>query len=258
MLYVLLSFNSSPKSMLQLWFLELNPQHPGCAPGIQPVVVIFKSVPQLLHTPTSSVLSVVPPITEVNLNCTSNNQLQLPCVKHRHKSGVNHLKNPSQCLHSCICTKTVSNLMYLSLQYVTEVLLGLGFTSWVKLWLCLPRRSLWPVPLSAAPPLSLPSTWPFALYNPSCSSQSPGGGSRLTLAPARSPGNTQINDFYASSGLSCTCVHTHLAKDLLIDSEGEIQNVGDVIVFHPLKRLVELLIQILQIRQVCRAGQHTD
>lgn len=50
--------------------------------------------------------------------------------------------------------------------------------------------------------------------------------------------------------------HTHtpnadLAKDFFIDGEGEVQDVSNVVVFHPLQRLVKLLIQILQIRQVC-------
>lgn len=49
-----------------------------------------------------------------------------------------------------------------------------------------------------------------------------------------------------------------LAKDLLIDSEGEVQDVSDVVIFHPLQRLVELLVQILQIRQVCWPEEHTE
>lgn len=56
-------------------------------------------------------------------------------------------------------------------------------------------------------------------------------------------------------------IHTHtqadLAKDFLIDGEGEVQDVCDVVVFHPLQRLVELLVQILQIRQVCWPIRHT-
>lgn len=42
-----------------------------------------------------------------------------------------------------------------------------------------------------------------------------------------------------------------LAKNLLIHCESELQDVCDVIVLHPLKRLMELLIQVLQIWQVC-------
>lgn len=37
----------------------------------------------------------------------------------------------------------------------------------------------------------------------------------------------------------------YLTKDLLIDSEGQIQYVSDVIVLHPLQALVKLLIQVL-------------
>lgn len=44
-----------------------------------------------------------------------------------------------------------------------------------------------------------------------------------------------------------TRTQAHLAKDLLVDGEGEVQDVSDVVVFHPLQRLVELLVQILQI-----------
>ena len=42
----------------------------------------------------------------------------------------------------------------------------------------------------------------------------------------------------------------YLAKDLLIDSEGEVQNILDVIILHPLQTLVELLIQVLQVTEV--------
>lgn len=42
----------------------------------------------------------------------------------------------------------------------------------------------------------------------------------------------------------------HLSKNLLIDCEGEVQHVFDVIVLHPLEALVELLIQELQVTQV--------
>lgn len=47
---------------------------------------------------------------------------------------------------------------------------------------------------------------------------------------------------------------THLSKDLLIDSEGEVQHVLDVVVLHPLQALVELLIQELQVTQVTWAA----
>lgn len=53
-------------------------------------------------------------------------------------------------------------------------------------------------------------------------------------------------------------MHADLAKDLLVDSEGEVQDVSDVVVFHPLQGLVELLVQILQIRQVCWPEEHTE
>lgn len=43
------------------------------------------------YTHTSSVLCVGPPVTEVDLHCPSNNQLQLPSIKHRHQPGVDHL-----------------------------------------------------------------------------------------------------------------------------------------------------------------------
>ena len=52
-----------------------------------------------------------------------------------------------------------------------------------------------------------------------------------------------------------THTHTHLSKDLLVDSEGEIQHVLDVVVLHPLQALVELLIQELQVAQVTRAAR---
>lgn len=55
-----------------------------------------------------------------------------------------------------------------------------------------------------------------------------------------------------------TSTRADLAKDFLVDGEGEVQDVGDVVVFHPLQRLVELLVQILQIRQVCRPVEHTE
>lgn len=48
--------------------------------------------------------------------------------------------------------------------------------------------------------------------------------------------------------------HTHLSKDLLIDSEGEVQHVFNVVVLHPLQALVELLIQELQVTQVTWAA----
>lgn len=43
---------------------------------------------------------------------------------------------------------------------------------------------------------------------------------------------------------------SNLSKDFLIDSEGEVQHVFYVIVLHPLKGLVKLLVQILQVTQV--------
>ena len=47
----------------------------------------------------------------------------------------------------------------------------------------------------------------------------------------------------------------YLAKDLLIDSEGEVQNILDVIILHPLQTLVELLIQVLKITQLTRTTE---
>lgn len=143
---------------------------------------------------------------------------------------------------------------------------------------CLPHRSLGPEPLSVAPLLSPLSTWPFALCNPSCSSQSPEGGNHLTSAPALSPAYDQTQEvlglvnnlcrtessalllFENNMGIIrrqgrdarqiiCMCFkfthkHTraHLAKDLLIDGERKVQDVSDVVVFHPLQRLVKLLV----------------
>lgn len=46
----------------------------------------------------------------------------------------------------------------------------------------------------------------------------------------------------------------YLSKNLLIDGEGEVQHVFDVVVLHPLKALVELLIQELQVAQVTWAA----
>lgn len=45
----------------------------------------------------------------------------------------------------------------------------------------------------------------------------------------------------------------HLSKDFLVDSEGQVQHVLNVIILHPLQALVELLIQKLQVTQVTRA-----
>jgi len=39
--------------------------------------------------------------------------------------------------------------------------------------------------------------------------------------------------------------HSDLSKHFLIDSEGEIQHILNVIVFHPLQTLMKLLIQKL-------------
>lgn len=49
--------------------------------------------------------------------------------------------------------------------------------------------------------------------------------------------------------------HAHLPKDLLVDSEGEVQHVFNVVVLHPLQALVELLIQELQVTQVTWAAR---
>lgn len=46
----------------------------------------------------------------------------------------------------------------------------------------------------------------------------------------------------------------HLPKDLLVDGEGEVQHVLDVVVLHPLQALVELLVQELQVTQVTWAA----
>lgn len=43
---------------------------------------------------------------------------------------------------------------------------------------------------------------------------------------------------------------SNLSEHFLVDSEGEVQHVFYVIVLHPLKGLVKLLIQILQVTQV--------
>ena len=47
-----------------------------------------------------------------------------------------------------------------------------------------------------------------------------------------------------------TAVKTDLPKDLFVDGEGELQHLRDVVVLHPLQRLMELLVQILQVAQV--------
>ena len=44
-----------------------------------------------------------------------------------------------------------------------------------------------------------------------------------------------------------------LSEHLLVDGEGELQGVLDVIVLHPLQALVELLVQVLQITQLAHA-----
>lgn len=46
----------------------------------------------------------------------------------------------------------------------------------------------------------------------------------------------------------------YLSEHLLVDGEGEVQHVLDVVVLHPLKALVELLVQELQVAQVTRAA----
>lgn len=71
------------------------------------------------------------------------------------------------------------------------------------------------------------------------------------------------NTFHLISRLCCqiqgTDIHnTDLPKDFLIDSEGEVQDVSDVIILHPLQRLVKLLIQILQVRQVCGSVRNSQ
>lgn len=43
---------------------------------------------------------------------------------------------------------------------------------------------------------------------------------------------------------------TDLPEDFLVHSEGEVQDVMDVIVLHPLQALVELLVQVLEVTQV--------
>ena len=48
---------------------------------------------------------------------------------------------------------------------------------------------------------------------------------------------------------------TYLSEDLFIDREGQIQDVSDVIVLHPLQALVKLLVKVLEITQVCRSKQ---
>lgn len=53
------------------------------------------------------------------------------------------------------------------------------------------------------------------------------------------------------------CAHVEgpadLSEDLLVDGEGEVQHVVDVVVLHPLQALVELLIQVLQVAEVTRS-----
>lgn len=43
---------------------------------------------------------------------------------------------------------------------------------------------------------------------------------------------------------------TDLSEDLFVDGEREVQHVFNVVVLHPLQRLVELLVQILQVAQI--------
>lgn len=51
-------------------------------------------------------------------------------------------------------------------------------------------------------------------------------------------------------------LRANLPKDLLVDSEGQVQHVLDVVVLHPLEALMELLIQELQVAQVTGAAGH--
>lgn len=44
-----------------------------------------------------------------------------------------------------------------------------------------------------------------------------------------------------------------LSKHFFVHSEREVEDVMDVIVFHPLEALVELLIEVLQVAQVTQA-----
>ncbi len=53
--------------------------------------------------------------------------------------------------------------------------------------------------------------------------------------------------------LTQTHTHTDLSEHLLVDGEGQVQHVLYVIVLHPLKTLVKLLIKILQIAQITRS-----
>ena len=51
--------------------------------------------------------------------------------------------------------------------------------------------------------------------------------------------------------LTHTQTHTNLSKDLFVDGEGEVQDVSDGVVLHPLQGLMELFIQVLQVREIC-------
>ncbi len=52
--------------------------------------------------------------------------------------------------------------------------------------------------------------------------------------------------------------HTDLSEHLLVDGEGQVQHVLYVIVLHPLKTLMKLLIKILQIAQITRSTHTCD
>lgn len=47
---------------------------------------------------------------------------------------------------------------------------------------------------------------------------------------------------------------TNLSEDLFVDGEREVKHVFNVVVLHPLQRLVELLIQIFQVAQITRTA----
>lgn len=144
-----------------------------------------------------------------------------------------------------------------------------------------PHRSLWPGFQSAALLLSLSSTSPSAQCIPSCSSPRQGCWLHRASAPSllsiRTRTQTKLircywSHFFLSRGsntedfffflptqsqpfsMSCQTKQTHtvsdLSKHLFVDGKGKVQHVFYVIVLHPLKGLVKLLVQILQVTQV--------
>lgn len=50
-------------------------------------------------------------------------------------------------------------------------------------------------------------------------------------------------NFVSFSDVLHSCAH--LSKHLLVHCEGEIQDICDVVIFHPLQALMELFIQVL-------------